>query len=374
MRVGIDVSPLTRVRTGVGTYCLYLVKYLLGLGSDLDLVGFSAGLRPIEKDIFEGRLPQRRLPVPARLLYELWPLLKAPKVDTFLGGVDIYHATNFFLPPTRAARRVVTIHDLSFLAVPELCSPKIVGPFAAGIGRFVREADAVLACSEAMKREMVERLDITPEKITVAPEAVSEDFKPMEREAARAYVAEHYGLDGPFLLYLGTLEPRKNIVGLVQAFEQILDEIPHTLVLLGPMGWKTEEIEAAMASPNLKGRLRRVGYVASHSELPAFYSAADLFVFPTFYEGFGLPILEAMACGCPVVTSNNSSVPEVTGGAAEYADPHDAADIARSMRKVLDDKLLRDSMAARGLEHAAGFSWEKCARITLDVYREVSGC
>jgi len=308
------------------------------------------------------------------VLYQIWRALGAPKVDTFLGGVDVYHATNFFLPPTKTARRVVSIYDLSFLAVPALCSPKIVGPFSRGIRRFATEAGAVMACSEATKADIVARLGVDPAKVTVAPGAVDETFVPMEREAARRHVATHYGIVGPFLLFVGTLEPRKNVPGLLRAFARLAPSIPHTLVLVGPVGWNAEPIFETLGSLRLGDRVKRIGYVASHAELPAFYGAADAFVFPTFYEGFGLPLVEALMCGCPVVTSDNSSVPEATGGAAVYADPSDPEDMAAGMQRVLEDTALRASLIARGRAHAQQFSWAACAQTTLGVYRRLASC
>lgn len=374
MRVGLDISPITPTRTGVGMFCYYLLKHLLSQAPDCTFSGFSSGGAKVDLGPMSGAVTQCHLPVPTRMLYKLWSLFGRPKVDALLGGVDVYHATNFFLPPTGTARRVVSIYDLSFLAVPELCSPKIVGPFSKGVRRFAREADAVMACSEATKRDIVTRLDVDPAKVAVAAGAVDEGFGPMEASAARTYVAERYGVEGPYILFVGTLEPRKNVPGLLRAFGRLAREFPHKLVLVGPVGWNTGGIFETLASLHLDDRIVRVGYVRSHDELPAFYSAADAFVFPTFYEGFGLPVLEALTCGCPVVTSPNSSVPEAAGDAAQYADPRDSDAIAAAVGRVLGDAALRASMVAKGLEHARGFSWAGCAATTLAVYRRVGTC
>ena len=374
MRVGFDISPITPTRTGVGTFCYYLLKHLVEQAPDCTFAGFSSGRSRVALGPMADAVSQRRLPVPTRVLYRIWTMFGAPKVDSFLGGVDVYHATNFFLPPTRTARRVLSIYDLSFLAVPELCSPKIVGPFSKGVRRFAAEADAILACSEATKSDIVTRLEVPPDKVAVTPGAVDEGFGPMDRDAARAYVAERYGLDTPFILFVGTLEPRKNVPGLLRAFGRLAGDLPHKLVLVGPVGWNTGAIFETLESLDLGDRIVRIGYVASHGELPAFYSAADVFVFPTFYEGFGLPVLEALTCGCPVVTSENSSVPEATGGAAVYADPNESESIAAGIRQVLEDRALRESLVVRGLEHARRFSWDTCADLTLAVYRRVAAC
>ncbi len=374
MRIGFDISPITRTRTGVGVFCYYLLKHLVQQGPECSFAGFSSGRYQVDLGPLRDTVPHRHIPVPTRVLYKVWTAFGIPKVDTLLGGVDVYHATNFFLPPTKTARSVVSIYDLSFLAVPELCSPKIVRPFSTGVRRFAAEADAVLACSEATKSDIVNRLDVEAAKVTVTPGAVDEGFAPMEREGAKAHVAKHYGINAPFLLFVGALEPRKNVPGLLRAFALVAKDIPHNLVLVGPLGWNPRGLFETLEALDLGERVVRIGYVASHAELPAFYCAADAFVFPTFYEGFGLPLLEALTCGCPVVTSENSSVPEATGGAAVYADPTDVESIANGIRQVLEDAALRESLIARGLEHARRFSWHACARTTLEVYRRLAPC
>ena len=372
MRIGIDISPITAVRTGVGQYCFYLLKNVLALATDCEFAGFSSGSARVELGPLAANISHHHIPLPTRVVYSLWTALGRPKVDTFLGGVDVYHATNYFLPPTRTARRVVSVHDLAFLRIPGLCSPKIRGILSKRIRGFVQEADAVITCSEATRADAIELLDADPSKITTIYDAVDEMFAPMDREAAAAYVAEHYGIRQPYLLFVSTLEPRKNVPTLLRAFAQLKNDIPHTLVLAGGVGWNAEPIFQTLAELNLASRVAQIGFVRSHAELPAFYSAADAFVFPTLYEGFGLSILEAMTCGCPVVTSNNSSIPEVTGGAALCVDALDTDAFANALRRLLEDAPLRESMIAHGREHAQRFSWKKCAQQTLDIYRQLS--
>jgi glycosyltransferase involved in cell wall biosynthesis len=372
MRIGIDIGPMLQTRTGVGNYCLYLLKHLLDLASGEEIRAFSSGRTRSPLPPFANGLHHRHISLPTRALYLIWNAFGAPKVDGLLGGVDVYHATNYFLPPTRSAKRVVTIHDLSFLAVPELCSPKIVGPFSRGVQRFAAEADAILAYSESTKRDIVHYLDIDPGKVTIAPLAVDEDFQPMDRAEAEAHLARHYGIQTPFLLFVSTLEPRKNVPGLLRAFARVKDSIPHKLVLVGNVGWNADEIFETVEELRLGDRVVRPGYIPTHSELAAFYSAADLFVFPTFYEGFGLPVLEALQCGCPVIASDNSSLPEVAGDAAAYVKADDAEGLARAIEELVSDPAKRAALAARGPEQARRFSWKHCAEQTLGVYRSVS--
>lgn len=368
--VGFDVSPIVRGRTGVGNYCYYLLKHLLRQGGGLTYRGFSSGRQRPDLNSLDNGLVHRHVPVPTRVLYAAWERLGWPRVDGLLGGVDVYHATNFFLPPTRRARRVVTIHDLAFLAMPETGSPRIVGPFSRGIRRFAQEADAILAYSESTKRDIMHFLEVEPEKITVAPMAVDDGFTAMARDEATAVVRRDFGVEPPFLLFVSTLEPRKNVVGLIRALASIKTEIPHKMVLIGGVGWNAEPIFEAIRTHGLEERVVRPGFVP-HEELPAFYCAADAFVFPTFYEGFGLPLLEALTCGCPVVTSANSSVPEVVGDAAVFADPRDPAAIGAAVLQVLGEAALRARLIEEGHAHAQRFSWAACAAATAGVYRSL---
>jgi glycosyltransferase involved in cell wall biosynthesis len=374
MRVGFDIGPITATRTGVGNYCYYLLKHLLeSAKGDEQMVGFATGReRPVLQEL-EGQLKYRYMPLPTRVMYRSWTWFNRPRVDRALGGVDVYHATNYFLPPTQRARRVVTIHDLAFMVAPELASPKIVGPYSGLMRKFANEADAIMAYSESTKADIVHYLGAPPEKIAVAPMAVDEDFVAMPRDEAERWLREKYRVETPFLLFVSTLEPRKNVPTLLRAFARVAREIPHKLVLVGSVGWNSEDIFHTMRKLKITERVVRPGFVPHH-ELPAFYCAADAFLFPTLYEGFGLPLLEALTCGCPVITSNNSSVPEVTGDAALCSDANDDENIAADIRRVLGNPQLRAEMARRGHEHAKKFSWEACAKGTLDVYRKLALC
>ena len=372
MRIGIDVTPLTRDRTGVGEYTASLLQRLLQQAPDCTFHGFSTGLSPLDPAALEGLSSHRRLPIPTRAMYKLWTWTGRPRVDTLLGGLDLYHATNFFLPPVATARRVVTFHDLAYLRVPHLCSPKIVQTFSRSVRRFAREADGIVACSAATKRDMVELLGTPEGKIHVIHEAADEIFTPHDPEAARGYLQEHYGLTGPLVLFVGTLEPRKNVEGILAAFAQACPAVPHCLVLVGKLGWNLPRLPERISELGLENRCRLIGYVQSREDLPRFYSAADAFVFPSFYEGFGLPVLEAMACGCPVICSSAASLPEVAGDAAEYIDPNDTGQLSDALHKVLLNESRRRTMAERGIAQARRFSWSRCAEQTYEVYKALA--
>lgn len=371
MRVGIDITPLAGNRSGVGHFLYYQLTHLLRLASDDCFTAFSSGLHRTGAAFLPGLAAYRHIPVPTRGLYALWSRLAWPAVDRLLGGVDVYHATNYFLPPAATARRVLTIYDLTFLRRPDLCSPKIVGPFRRKVPRMAGDADAILTCSQASKQDIVELLGVPEERVRVAYGAVDAQLKPVPRAEAQSTVKERFSVVAPFVLYAGTIEPRKNVSGLLRAFAHVASKTPHTLVLVGSMGWQPEPIGKTIRDLGLDTRVKWLGYLPRHTDLAMFYSAADAFVFPSFYEGFGLPVLEALACACPVVTSNVSSLPEVAGDAALYVNPEDDGDLAAKLLNVLTNESLRDSLSKRARAQAARFSWDDCARETLACYRSL---
>jgi glycosyltransferase involved in cell wall biosynthesis len=370
VRFGIDISPLTPGRTGVGNYVFYLLKNMLSLRTDDEFVGFAATLSHLELDGLGTRLLVRHLHVPTRVLYAMWRTGRFLPVERFTGKIDLFHATNYFLPPTREAKRVVTIHDLSFLVVPQYCSPKIVGPFSAGIGRFARDADAIIAYSDSTRTDIVSILSVSESKISVIHMAVDEEFGRSAEDAD--WLKRTYQVTPPYILYVGTLEPRKNVPAILKAFSAISGDFPHQLVLVGARGWMYGEVFQLCDELDLGDRVRFIGFVG-HGNLAAFYRHADVFLFPSFYEGFGLPVLEAMQCGCPVITARNSSLPEVGGDAALYIDAGDWKALAEQISTVLKDGSLRDKLAHDGRKQAARFSWRRSAVQTLDLYREVVG-
>jgi glycosyltransferase involved in cell wall biosynthesis len=265
----------------------------------------------------------------------------------------------------------LTVHDLAFLVHPELANRRVVGPFAAHLPRYVRDADAIMAYSEATKSDLVRLLEADPAKIAVAPMAVDDAFTPVPREEARRRVREEYGLEGPFVLFVSTLEPRKNVPGLLRAFASAAPAIQHKLVLIGAVGWDAAPIFDTIAALGMEERIVRPGFVP-HLTLPIFYGAADAFVFPTFYEGFGLPLLEALLCGCPVIAANNSAVPEVLGDAGILLDARDEAGFAEALVEVVESEDRRNALVQKGYEQAARFSWRRCAERTREVYELVA--
>jgi len=370
MRIGFDLNPLTSHRSGAGTYCFYLLKNLLKLYPDNELCGFSSGSGSVDLGGLVAQVRHRRLNVPTRVLYGFWQAFGRPDLDRILGGLDVYHATNYLLPPTQRAVRVLMVHDLAYFARPEYCDPALARPFSRKIKKLAREAEGLLTSSASTKHDVVRYLDVDPARITVAPLAVDEDLCPMLPEAAQMQLSQRFGLSGPFILFVGAIGSRKNPANLVRAFGALAKDIPHKLVLVGERAYGAGETFEAVAELGLEGRVVELGYLPDYLQLRAFYSAAEVFVFPTRYEGFGLPVLEAMACGCAVITSANSSMREVAGEAALYADPESVEELAAAIRRVLEDPATRENLEVLGQDRAKMFSWEDCARATYGLYQQ----
>lgn len=367
MRIGIELTPLTYTLTGVGYYVRHMVRELAVLTEPGTVIGFVAGARKsVEENL---AVPYRRFPVPPRLLNSLWGRSGMPCVDTLLGGTDVYHAVNYVLPPLKRARGILSIHDLGFLREPGWSSPRTRAPFERTIRRDALRADAVIACSKSTREDIVSLLGVDPGRVEVVYDAADASFVPVERDRAARRVGEALGIATPYLLFVSTIETRKNVATLLSAFA--LADVPHRLVLAGAPGWGSESVTAQAVKLGLSDRVVFTGYLPDRSLFPSLYSAADAFVFPSWHEGFGLAMLEAMVCGCPVIASNTSSLPEVGGDAPVYVNPGDVDGLTRAMERVCGDEALRAAMGEKGIARAHMFSWRKCALETLDCYRRL---
>jgi glycosyltransferase involved in cell wall biosynthesis len=322
-----------------------------------------------------SHLPVHTLPLPTRL----WRLLVALSqgldfgLDRLLPECDVFHATEHLLPRLKATHTVLTIHDLIFLLFPEYHLPLNKWFLNRFVPIFVRRADAIIAISKCTKGDLIRYYSVPSEKIKVIYEGVDARFQPVTEPDALARVRAIYGLPERFILYVGTIEPRKNLSTLLEAYRLLREEgLEHRLIIVGRKGWLYRDFFQRLRRLGLEGEVIFPGFV-SDEDLPALYSAADLFVFPSLYEGFGLPPLEAMACGTPVIASNSSSLPEVIGDAGIMVDPLDVGGLLRAIELVLRDERMRRGMRARGLKQAAKFSWERAAAMTMEVYQSVLG-
>jgi alpha-1,3-rhamnosyl/mannosyltransferase len=290
-----------------------------------------------------------------------------PAVERSLGPYDVYHATNYvFTHSVKRARRVVTIHDLTLMLFPEWHPRARVSSMASEIARSLEIADHVLADSASTRDDIAKHFSIRSERISVVPLAADESFKPLPSAEVQRVLADWGLVPDGYLLFMGTIEPRKNLLRLLQAAE-LAGNRAGPLVLAGADGWGSDEVARRIQSLRRAGRLTYLGYVPDEAR-PALINGARGFVYPSLYEGFGLPVLEAMACGVPVLASNVSSLPEVVGSAGLMVDPADVDAIAQGMVRLWEDEALRRELSTRGLQQAAGFSWETTAKQTLKAY------
>jgi glycosyltransferase involved in cell wall biosynthesis len=292
--------------------------------------------------------------------------------DRLLPGAELFHATEHLLLPLRSLPTVLTVHDLIFRHLPKHHKPLNRWYLNLTMPLYCRRADHIIAVSEHSKRDLISIYGIAAKKITVVYEAAAPSFRPQTPQKVAA-VRTRYGLPERYLLFVGTIEPRKNLTRLLIAFESLYaDGLVGGLVIVGQRGWLYDDFFARLEESPVRGAVLLPGYVPD-DDLPAFYAGAQALVLPSVYEGFGLPVLEAMACGTPTVASNASSVPEIGGDAALYFDPSDVEAAVDVIRRLLRDGSLRDEMRERGLIQAARFSWQRAAAETRAVYDTLKG-
>jgi glycosyltransferase involved in cell wall biosynthesis len=270
---------------------------------------------------------------------------------------------------------VTSIHDVSFIEHPEYFTGFRRRQLEFTVSRTARTASRIITVSEFSRTAIAQAYSLDPERITVVPNAANPFFRVINREAAQKSVREIFRFDSPFVLSVGDLQPRKNHSGLIEAFSRLIKsrpQLPHRLIIAGQDTWFGGRVREAARNSGVEDRISFTGFV-SDEDLLRLYNACDCFVFPSFYEGFGIPILEAMACGRAVACSNTSAMPEVADGAGLLFDPTQPDEIARAMRDILIDGELRSRMERLGLQRAAGFSWQKSAQLTLQVYEQVAG-
>lgn len=364
--IGIDASRIAVAeRTGTERYSYELIAALARIDRrrryTLYTNGLPAALPPLGPNFALRSLPLRRLWTHARLGPEL---ARRPP--------DVLLVPSHVVPLLHPAESVVTIHDLGYLAFPEAHTARRRIELHLTTRWSLRAARRVIAISQATKDDLVRHYGADPARIRVVHHGLSAGFRPAEPERI-AEAQARYGIDQPYLLYVGTIQPRKNLARLIEGFAAAGAGVgPRTLlVIAGRRGWLSAPIERRAAELGVEDRVRFVGYVPD-DDLPALLSGALAFVFPSLYEGFGMPVLEAMACGAPVLASRSSALPEVAGDAALLVDPLDPAAIAAGLARLASDADLRADLRARGLARAAAFTWERCAAETLGVLLEGS--
>jgi glycosyltransferase involved in cell wall biosynthesis len=391
--IGVDASrAVSAQRTGTETYSLHLIRSLIGLKSGHRFRLYTNGLPPAtlsaKSRAFGGAKSRAVVGVEAQLLDRaepgavqvrsipfprLWTHVRL-SMEVLLHPPDVLFVPAHVLPLLHPVRTVTTVHDMGFLYYPDAHRRSDRHYLAWTTSWNARRSTAVIADSLATKADLVREYGIAPSKVHVVYLGRDGALAPLREAGLLQSVQARYGIPGRYLLYVGTLQPRKNLRRIVEGFARLvaaggMDGIQ--LVLAGKRGWLYDDLFALVEREGLGGRVLFPGYV-DETDLAALYSGAIGYVFPSLYEGFGIPVLEAQACGVPVMTSNNSSLPEVAGDAALLVDPHDVDAIAEGMLRLATDEALRAALIERGFANVRRFSWEKCARETLAVLEGVA--
>jgi glycosyltransferase involved in cell wall biosynthesis len=369
MRFGLDGLPLCTKRSGVGHYTFELGRSLAALNSNhqFEIVSPSAfsstddsSLPPNLHLIDAGLDPLRR-----RLWWSTYLPLYSRRASFAL-----FHGTNFALPYWSGCPTVLTIHDLSLLLYPETHEKHLVRRARVKLPLAARKATAIITPSETVRGEVCEHLGVNADRVFAIPEAARACFYPMPAAESRS-VCLRLAVEVDFILFVGTVEPRKNLLTLVRAFEAVIRSTssPLQLVIAGDKGWLRGDLMDYLRDNHVSERVLFTGHLPDH-DLRALYSSCRVFVYPSLYEGFGLPLLEAMACGAPVVTSRIPSILETVGNVARLISPTDVEDLARGITSLLNDPSEREHRSTTGIAHAKNFSWERTAAATWDVYQK----
>src|SRR5882724_7050289 len=370
MRIAFDGTALRPGRTGVGYYTEHLLHHLAQAATNDELIVVSN--RAIDTT---SPLPSRvRVATPAHHVPRLVWMQTLAVTALRQVDADVVHFTNGMLPLMSPVPTVVTIHDMSLRLYPRFHPPRRVILNRPLVDLAARRADAIITPSESAKRDIVDLYHLDPARVHVVYEAAAPTFTRVRDSAALERVRERYGLAERIILYVGTIEPRKNLPTLIEAFaaRRRSGELSHQLVCVGPYGWLSRGIDEQIRRCHAADAIKFTGYVP-FEDLPALYSLAEMFVYPSMYEGFGLPVVEAMACGAPVITSAAGALAEIGGNAVEQIDRVDAESLGRSLVALARSRDRREALSGAGLERAATYSWARAARESLEIYRATAG-
>lgn len=371
MRITIDISQAQYIGTGVGTYTLELAKHMSALASDhqLNFFGVSKGNYSYLKQTFSPLGPTKILPLPTNIWEKMANQMHFIPIEMFAGSTDIFHSSDWTEPKARNARKVTTIHDLTVLLYPKHQHPEIVATHKRRLAWVSKESDAIIADSENTKQDIVRLLKIDDKKIHVVYLAASPQFGQLARSKKAQYelavkkVRQKYHLNKKYMLSVGTQEPRKNLAKTIQAFLHFAPnpDSEYELVVVGKYGW------GEGLPKNQLPHVKLLGFVPGE-DLPALYAGSEIFLYPSLYEGFGLPVLEAMSLGVPVITTKRGSLSEVAGSAGVLVDPESVISISNGIHRAL---ARQNDLEQLSLAQAKKFSWDKTAVETLQVYEKV---
>lgn len=374
LKILIDAQPLIGQLTGIGNYVKGLTEGLSSLPKNTysyELVAFDFMSKSSQASTTNTLKFRKIRYLPVQLFNRLLRYGLMPPLDLFFGK-KIYFFANFVRWPLLFSKSIVVIYDLAYLHHPEYLAESNRRFMSSRVPDSIRKADHVVAISENTRQELMKAYNIPKNQTSIVYPAINHShYKPQPKQIVTK-VHEKLSIKPNYLLFVGTLEPRKNIVGLIEAFVALPNDIKakHQLVIVGGRGWKDKTIANSLEQHEQEN-INYVGYV-SDEDMPAVYSGAALFVYPTYYEGFGMPVLESMACGAPVLCAKNSSLPEVLGSAGVYFDASNTKELTKKMKTLLNNKAKLNELSKKGLERAANFSWQKSAAQLQEVFEKVS--
>lgn len=369
MRIGIDATALPIQLGGAGYYIVNLIRTLPRIDRENEYIVYT---KRIHASLFQsqGRIQVISLSLASRVIRIVWEQTILPWLAR-QSKLSVLHSPHYTMPLLRSCPTVVTYHDMTFFLYPQLHRLYKRLFFRSIVRLSADRAGAIIAVSDSSRRDILRILKLDAQRVFAIPLGVSEEFRHVDNAPEIGCVRSKFNVPERIVLCVGTLEPRKNLPALIGAFKDLVDrDLNYSLVIVGRKGWQYAEIFQTLEYSGIRDRVIFLDYVPQ-TDLPFLYNAADLFVYPSLYEGFGLPVLEAMACGVPVITSNTSSMPEIAGDAGLLVDPHNTDEWADAMHRVLTDRALHAKLAQRGLERSKLFSWERTARETLAVYEHV---
>lgn len=352
--------------TGIGTYTKQILKNILSIDSTNNYYLFWSG-RDYESILKHSNV---KISISSKRHHRFWEQYYIPEILK-TNKIDIYHVpqNGIGLPESKDSIYIATIHDLIPYIMPETVGKGYLSKFISQMPRIIASVDMVITVSQWSKNDIMRIFDVPENKIAVTYLAADDMFIPMDRASASEYISKKYGINGNFILYLGGFSPRKNVKSILVAFSMVYKNLSrdYKVIIIGSARDDHQFLIKLSQSLGIDDRVCFPGYVP-YEDLPSFYNAADLFVYPSLYEGFGLPTLEAMRCGTPTITSNVSSIPEIVGDGAMLINPFDTSELSKSMEKVLESNDIKADLISRGFERASSFNWEKTARETLSIY------
>lgn len=403
MNIGVDIRVLAKgKRTGVEEYTINFLSHILDFDKHNKYKFFYSGFKKFKLNYswFKSKnIKIKKIRIPNRILDFFLKFFKFPKIDRILGGVDIFLSPHFLITPlSQKTKRILIFYDLSFVRFPEFFSKsKLFWHRFVSPKKQAQKADLIISISESTKKDLIKTYGINSEKIEVIYPGVDDKFRPIKKNNPDIInIKKRYKLPDNFILYFGTIEPRKNILGIIRAFEQLKkthdnqkeniqwkgfegvslgrerkysDFSDFKLVIAGIKGWLYDEVFRAVKTSEFSKDILFTGF-AEEEDKPYLYNLAEVFVYPSFFEGFGLPPLEAMACGVPVIVSNKSSLPEVVGDAAITIDPTRIEELVFAIKNILEDKNLKERLINKGLERVKNFKWEKAVKKFMNLIKK----